>query len=131
MKPLRKHEQADLVIYQFNPVYSWILIICLILLVLSFVIENELFSMIVYSAFFIYFGLKVSLGSQYSKEIRQAIQEERAEIKGNKYSFTDPMSIVVSPANDAEIEKDAQPENIRNDEQIIHKRKPDDKQETH
>ncbi|TQV71447.1 hypothetical protein FLL45_20035 [Aliikangiella marina] len=95
LKPLSKIESEDGVVYEFNPIYSWFLILCIILLVVSFILQNESFSVFVYSVFFIYFGLKVTLGSQYSREIRLAIKAKNAEIKGNRYSFSEPMSIVV------------------------------------
>ena len=97
ISPLNKRQQDDKLIYQFNPIYSWILIICLILLILSFILQNELFSLGVYTAFFVYFGLKVTLGTRFSKEIKLAVKEDRAEVIGNKYSFSHPLCVVVKP----------------------------------
>lgn len=97
LKPYRITEETDdNITYQYNSLYSWVLISIIILLFLGIYLENTLLEVISIVLVALYFFAKLVFGREVTSRIRQALKAGSVQLSGGKYSFSNPLKIKVA-----------------------------------
>ena len=96
MKPYKIVEESEThVTYEYRSAYTWTLDAALLVMVVGFVIPNEVVAIGGGAAIAAYFVAKLALGGEAASRIRKAMQVNTVQISGNKWSFNKPLRIQV------------------------------------
>ena len=88
-------ETATSITYQYNSLYSWCLLSMLLLLIVGLVMNWFWLQSFSIFLFALYFLLKLVHGMEATRQLRAAFKNDTVEIKGNKYSLRNPLTLKI------------------------------------
>ncbi len=96
LNPYKVIEESDTSItYQYNSLYSWALVVILILLITGAYIASFLLQALAAVLIVLYFGVKLIIGNEVTSKVRQALKSGSVELSGGKYSLSNPLKVKI------------------------------------
>ena len=97
LKPYKIIDESELnTTYQYNSLYSWVLLGLLVIVFLAVFFNHAVLQFISSALIVFYFGIKLAFGIKINKIIKQALKSGSVEVSGNKYSFSNPIKVKVT-----------------------------------